>query len=129
MPSEFVPVGAFSGRHVLAELDGVDPNLLDDADFLRATLASTLTAAGATVCDVIAHQFEPQGVTVLAMLAESHASIHTYPELGTTFVDVFTCGERADPQQAVHLLADALGTDSVTMSVVQRGRQPAGAGK
>lgn len=128
MPSEFVPVGAFSGKHVLAELDGIDPNLLDDEEFLRTTLASSLAEAGATVCEVIAHRFQPQGVTVLAMLAESHASIHTYPELGTTFVDVFTCGERADPQEAVRLLATALGTESVTMSTVQRGRQPAGTG-
>lgn len=125
MPGEVITVGAFSGRHVLAELDGVDPRLLDDAEFLRGTLSSVLTTAGATVCDVITHRFEPQGVTVLAMLAESHASVHTYPELGAVFVDVFTCGERADPQRAVRLLADALGPGTLHMSTVQRGRQPA----
>jgi S-adenosylmethionine decarboxylase len=129
VPSEFVTVGVFSGKHVLAELDGIDPYLLDDVAFLRTTLANTLTEAGATVCDVIAHRFEPQGVTVLAMLAESHASVHTYPEIGAMFVDVFTCGDRADPQEAVRLLADALGTDSLTMSTLLRGRQPANAGK
>ncbi|WP_019815493.1 adenosylmethionine decarboxylase [Saccharomonospora saliphila] len=127
MPSEFVPVGVFSGKHVLAELDDIEPDLLDDETFLRSTLASTLTDAGATVCEVIAHRFEPQGVTVLAMLAESHASVHTYPEIGAVFVDVFTCGERADPERAVRLLADALGTRSVSMSTVQRGRQPVNA--
>lgn len=116
-------VGTFAGKHVLAELDGVDAHLLDDAEFLRGTLSSALTAAGATVREVIAHRFEPQGVTVLALLAESHASVHTYPELGAVFVDVFTCGERADPQQAVRLLADALGTATLHLSVVQRGRQ------
>ncbi|WP_199431830.1 adenosylmethionine decarboxylase [Qaidamihabitans albus] len=129
MPSEFSPVGVFSGKHVLAEFDGIEPNLLDDTDFLRHTLADTLTTAGATVCEVIAHRFEPQGVTVLAMLAESHASVHTYPEIGAVFVDVFTCGERADPQYAVRLLANALGTDSMTMSTVQRGRQTVNAGE
>lgn len=128
MPSEFVPVGVFSGKHVLAELEDIEPRLLDDETFLRSTLASTLTDAGATVCEVIAHRFEPQGVTVLAMLAESHASVHTYPEIGAVFVDVFTCGERADPERAVSLLADALGTGSVSMSTFQRGRQPAEAG-
>ncbi|PRX51179.1 S-adenosylmethionine decarboxylase [Prauserella shujinwangii] len=129
MPSEFTPVGVFSGKHVLAEFDGIKPELLDDSEFLRRTLADTLTEAGATVCEVIAHQFEPQGVTVLAMLAESHASMHTYPEFGSVFVDVFTCGERADPQQAVRLLANALGTDSMAVSTIQRGRQPATVGK
>ncbi|CAM2971459.1 adenosylmethionine decarboxylase [Saccharomonospora xinjiangensis] len=122
MPSEFVPVGVFSGKHVLAELGGVEGRLLDDEEFLRTTLASTLTDAGATVCDVIAHRFEPQGVTVLAMLAESHASVHTYPELGAVFVDVFTCGDRADPEHAVRLLAKALGTEPESMSTISRGR-------
>lgn len=125
MPSEFTPVGVFSGKHVLAEFDGIAPALLDDSEFLRHTLAETLTDAGATVCEVIAHSFEPQGVTVLAMLAESHASMHTYPEIGSVFVDVFTCGERADPEQAVRLLAGALGTDSIRVSTVQRGAAPA----
>ncbi|WP_197319239.1 adenosylmethionine decarboxylase [Saccharomonospora sp. NB11] len=129
MPSDAAPVGAFSGRHVLAELDGIDPSLLDDAEFLRTTLASTLTDAGATVCDVITHRFEPQGVTVLAMLAESHASLHTYPELGAMFVDVFTCGHRADPEHAVRLLAKALGAEAETMSTITRGRRPSEAGE
>jgi hypothetical protein len=60
-------------------------------------------------------------ITVLALLAESHASVHTYPEVGSTFVDVFTCGERADPEKAVRLLAEALGTTSVELSSVARG--------
>ncbi len=129
MPSEFVPVGVFSGKHVLAELDGIDARLLDDDEFLRSTLADPLTDAGATVCEVISHRFEPQGVTVLAMLAESHASVHTYPEIGAMFVDVFTCGERADPEHAVRLLAKALGTEPVSMSTITRGRQPTNTGK
>lgn len=121
MTTDRSDVGVFSGTHVLAELESVDPRLLDDETFLRSTLARTLTQAGATVCDVIAHRFQPQGVTVLAMLAESHASVHTYPEVGAAFVDVFTCGDRADPDHAVRLLGDALGSGTVTMSTVRRG--------
>lgn len=119
------PVGGFAGRHVLAEFDGVAAGPLDDADFLRETLAHTLRTAGATVCEVIAHRFQPQGVTVLAMLAESHASVHTYPEIGAVFVDVFTCGDRADPEHAVHLLAEALNARECRTSTVERGRHPA----
>ncbi|OQO94032.1 adenosylmethionine decarboxylase [Saccharomonospora piscinae] len=129
MPSEFVPVGVFAGKHVLAELDGIDAHLLDDDEFLRSTLATTLADAGATVCEVIAHRFEPQGVTVLAMLAESHASVHTYPEIGAMFVDVFTCGDRADPEHAVRLLAKALGTEPMSVSTISRGKAPAKTGK
>lgn len=121
-------VGTFSGTHVLAELGRVDPRVLDDTTFLRDSLDRALTDAGATVYELVARRFEPQGVTVLAMLAESHASIHTYPELGTAFVDVFTCGESADPERAVRLLADALGTDELTTSTVRRGRTPAETG-
>ncbi|GHF82663.1 spermidine synthase [Amycolatopsis bartoniae] len=114
-------IGAFSGRHVLAELDGIEPRLLDDAGFLREALRSAVAQAGATVVDVLAHRFEPHGVTVLALLAESHASVHAYPEIGAAFADVFTCGERADPELAVRLLARALGTESVRTTTVGRG--------
>jgi len=114
-------VGRFAGRHVLAELEGIEAAVLDDPEFLRETLMSAVTEAGATVCEVMAHRFAPQGVTVLAMLAESHASMHTYPEIGAVFVDVFTCGDRADPERAVRLLAKALGAGSVHLSTVPRG--------
>jgi S-adenosylmethionine decarboxylase len=116
-----VVVGRFAGRHVLAELAGIAPALLDDPDRLSEILATAVTEAGATVCDVAAHRFAPQGVTVVALLAESHASLHTYPELGAVFVDVFTCGDRADPEHAVRLLAEALGAGTVSLSTVLRG--------
>ena len=126
-------IGAFAGRHVLAELDGIDMGLLDDPEFLSTALRSAVTQAGATVCEVVAHRFAPHGVTVLALLAESHASIHTYPELGAAFADVFTCGAQADPELAVRLLARALGTDSVRASTTERGHhlrltEPVGTG-
>ncbi|MEC3979697.1 adenosylmethionine decarboxylase [Amycolatopsis sp. H20-H5] len=114
-------IGRFAGRHVLAELAGIAPALLDDSERLREILAAAVTEAGATVCEVAAHRFAPQGVTVVALLAESHASLHTYPELGAVFVDVFTCGDRADPEHAVHLLAEALGAGSIQLSTVLRG--------
>lgn len=112
---------AFSGRHVLAELEGVDPASLNDAGFLAETLRSALQRAGATVHEVVAHRFDPQGVTVLALLSESHASVHTYPEHGSLFADVFTCGDRADPELAVRLLAEALATPRTRTSTVDRG--------
>ena len=114
-------VGLFTGQHVLAELEGVDPGLLDDEQFLRDTLHSALVRSDATVCQVIAKHFEPQGVTVLALLSESHASLHTYPENGSIFVDVFTCGHRAQPERAVRLLAEALQPDSVQTQTIRRG--------
>ncbi|MEJ2855403.1 MULTISPECIES: adenosylmethionine decarboxylase [Saccharothrix] len=123
LPCESEPVGLFAGQHVLAELEGVSPELLDDEKFLRHALGEALTQADATVLEVVSKQFEPQGVTVLALLSESHASIHTYPEVGAVFVDVFTCGTRAKPALAVQLLAEALGARSARTDMISRGTQ------
>jgi S-adenosylmethionine decarboxylase proenzyme len=112
----------FTGQHVLAELEGVDPKLLDDEQFLRETLHNALSLSRATVCQMIAKRFEPQGVTVLALLSESHASLHTYPEDGSIFIDVFTCGHTAQPERAVELLAEALKPASKNVQTIHRGR-------
>jgi ornithine decarboxylase len=113
--------GIFAGRHVLAELHGIGAAVLNDVDKLQESLRDVLNRAGATVCEVVSKKFEPHGVTVLALLAESHASIHTYPERGSVFVDVFTCGHRADPHEAVRLLGDALGAGRTVTQTVHRG--------
>ncbi|MEU1980284.1 adenosylmethionine decarboxylase [Nocardia sp. NPDC019395] len=113
----------FTGRHVLAEFGGVDSALCDDIDRLQAALREALTAAGVTICEMVGKQFEPHGVTVLALLAESHASLHTYPETGDIFVDVFTCGSAADNAGTVaELLRTALAPRYVRISTVRRGR-------
>jgi S-adenosylmethionine decarboxylase len=120
-------VGVFAGHHVFAEFEGIEPALLDDVAFLRVTLERSLDQAGATVCDVVSKRFVPQGVTVLALLSESHASLHTYPEVGSVFLDVFTCGNRADPELAMRLLAEALGATSTNITTIRRGRPLAAA--
>src|SRR3954463_9266356 len=115
-------VGSFTGQHVLAEMEGIDADLLNDEALLRDILTRVLDQAGATVLDVTSKRFEPQGVTVLALLSESHASLHTYPEIGSVFVDVFTCGHRAKPEVAVQLLAEALRTRDVHAKTIRRGK-------
>ena len=115
-------VGSFTGQHVLAEMEGIDAALLNDEALLRDILTRALDQAGATVLDVTSKRFEPQGVTVLALLSESHASLHTYPEIGSVFVDVFTCGHRAKPEVAVRLLAEALHTPTVHAKTIRRGK-------
>jgi S-adenosylmethionine decarboxylase len=116
-------VGSFSGRHVLAEMAEIDSVILDDEQFLREVLTTAATEAGATVLEVFSAHFLPQGVTVVALLSESHAAVHSYPELRSMFIDVFTCGQRADPEQAVRLMAKELGTSNVRMTVMQRNMQ------
>ncbi|WP_406231276.1 adenosylmethionine decarboxylase [Nocardia sp. NBC_01009] len=113
----------FTGWHVLAEFGGVDAALCDDLERLEAAMRKSLIAAGVTICDVVHKKFEPQGVTVLALLSESHASIHTYPESGDIFVDVFTCGSIGEgASKAVELLRDELSPKEVRMSTIRRGR-------
>jgi spermidine synthase len=125
----------FTGWHVLAEFGGVEAALCDDLERLETALRQSLVAAGVTICDVTHKKFEPQGVTVLALLSESHASIHTYPESGDIFIDVFTCGSiGAGATKAVELLQQALSPERVHIEVLQRGHtarrihEPVGAG-
>jgi spermidine synthase len=113
--------GTFAGRHVLAELRGIDPGVLGDEAAVVTALRAALAEGGATVLDVVSHRFEPQGATVVALLAESHASVHAYPEAGAAFVDVFTCGEQADPEHVVDALGRSLGATDVRAQVVARG--------
>jgi S-adenosylmethionine decarboxylase len=115
-----VPTGAMVGKHCILELYGCDVARLDDEDFLRATLSVAARRAGATLLNLITHRFEPQGVTGLALLAESHISIHTWPESGYAAVDVFTCGDHTMPERACSLLARELGASGRKLTSLRR---------
>ena len=96
------------GKHCILELYDCDPSKLDDETFLRHTITTAAQRAGATLLNLITHRFEPQGVTGLALLAESHISIHTWPENGYAAVDVFTCGDHTMPEKACEVLCQEL---------------------
>jgi S-adenosylmethionine decarboxylase len=88
------------GRHCILEIYECDPAKLNDEAFVRTTITSSAKMAGATLLNLITHSFKPQGVTGLALLAESHISIHTWPEIGYAAIDVFTCGNHTMPENA-----------------------------
>ncbi|WP_295456491.1 adenosylmethionine decarboxylase [Synechococcus sp. UW140] len=98
------------GKHCILELYDCDSSRLDDEAFLRNAITSAAKRAGATLLNLITHRFEPQGVTGLALLAESHISIHTWPESGYAAVDVFTCGDHTMPERACAVLSEELGS-------------------
>ena len=98
------------GKHCILELYDCDSSRLDDEAFLRDTITTAAKRAGATLLNLITHRFEPQGVTGLALLAESHISIHTWPESGYAAVDVFTCGDHTMPEKACQILWEELGS-------------------
>jgi S-adenosylmethionine decarboxylase len=109
-----------SGKHLLLTLRGCSSDILNDPDQLSELAKTAAQATGATTLQVCTQKFTPQGVTVVAVLAESHASIHTYPEWGIVFWDCFTCGTTCDPELAVPVLAEALKPTSISKQVVQR---------
>ncbi len=106
--SASAPVCDTVGKHCILELYGCDSARLDDEAFLRDTITTAAKRAGATLLNLITHRFDPQGVTGLALLAESHISIHTWPESGYAAVDVFTCGDHTMPERACQVLAEEL---------------------
>lgn len=109
------------GRHLMLTLKGCPEALLDDEHFLREATERAVRETGASMLNVTSHHFEPQGVTILALLAESHASMHTYPEVGVAFWDCFTCGWECDPVKSVAALVDALVPASTEWSCITRG--------
>ena len=76
------------GRHIIVELHGVDPCLLDDLDRLREILIKAAVKAGASIIGEIFHKFSPHGVTGVIAVKESHISIHTWPEFGYAALDL-----------------------------------------
>jgi len=82
----------FCGRHLVASYIDCNPHALRDLEALRAAFHSAVLASGATPLRVVEQVFPPDGLTLLVLVAESHASIHTYPEYDACFVDLFTCG-------------------------------------
>ena len=92
-------------QHLLFELRGCPSELLDDSEFVVLALQVSAVHAKSKLIDINFHKFEPQGVTALALLADSHISIHTWPEKGLAMCDIFTCGVDATPQMAVEYLS------------------------
>ncbi len=108
------------GKHCILELYDCDQNKLNDEAFLRTTITTAAKSAGAQLLNLITHRFEPYGVTGLALLAESHISIHTWPENGYAAVDVFTCGDQSMPEKACEILKRELLAENFSLTSFKR---------
>lgn len=108
------------GIHLLLTLRDCAAEILNDRYELGELVRAAALASGATVLETHSYQFAPQGVTAMAVLAESHASLHTYPESGTVFWDCFTCGNTCNPELTVEVLVDALKPGSINKQLVSR---------
>jgi S-adenosylmethionine decarboxylase len=109
------------GRHIVCELSGCRPSLLSDINGIAAMMITAAKAAGATIMESAFHRFEPQGVSGTVILAESHLSIHTWPEKGYAAMDFYTCGDHTNPWLACEHAAQALGAKSVLATEFTRG--------
>jgi len=107
-------------KHFLLELYKCDYEKLNDESFLRCTLNRAAKLAKASVLNLISNKFEPQGVTAIALLAESHISIHTWPESNYSAVDIFTCGQNMMPELASQYLIGALKAEEHFLRVIER---------
>ena len=100
------------GRHLILDLYGCNPEILDNYEQLQQHLETALALAGANILRIFGEKFEPQGVTLLALLAESHASVHTWPELGYAAIDLYTCGDTTQTHKAAEFLKTKLKADN-----------------
>ena len=109
----------YAGTHLLADL--WEGRNLDSLEVVERTLAEAATACGATLINVQSHHFNASGgVSAVAMLAESHISVHTWPERGYAAVDIFMCGA-CDPYRAISALQRGLSPKSIQLSELKRG--------
>ena len=109
------------GKHLLLELKGCDKEVINDLSFLKGVLLAAAGEAGATVLGESFHQFSPQGVSGVVVIAESHLFIHTWPEYGYAAVDIFTCGDSVHPEKAAEMLIRKLGAKNHSALELQRG--------
>jgi S-adenosylmethionine decarboxylase len=109
------------GRHFIFELFGCDSRALDDLARIEGSLVTGAEKAGATVVGRVFHKFAPHGVTGVVIIAESHISIHTWPELGYAAVDIFICSERTDPMKAFDVISSLLKPSSTSVMEIKRG--------
>jgi S-adenosylmethionine decarboxylase len=108
-----------AGVHLIVDLHGAER--LDDIDHIEATLRRCVSAAQATLLHIHLHHFQPSGVSGVAVLAESHISIHTWPEAGYAALDVFMCGS-ANPDACIPVLREAFSAERVGVNELLRGQ-------
>jgi len=109
------------GHHWIVDLHGCPIELLDDHNLMFQRLKETTERFGLTLLDIVSNRFEPQGVTVVGLLAESHMSIHTWPEHNYAAIDIFTCGSDEHLKAACRFIADSLQAKESTVLRLRRG--------
>jgi S-adenosylmethionine decarboxylase len=114
------------GRHLLVELRDCDGAVLQDLDHVRSALLEAAAVAGATIVSEAFYQFAPFGISGMVIIAESHLSVHTWPEHCYAAVDIFTCGDILQPSDAVDVLVQQFASNNPAVIEIPRGILGAG---
>jgi S-adenosylmethionine decarboxylase len=109
------------GKHLIVELYDCDRSLIDRVDQVEAILVEAVKISKATIIKPVFHQFNPHGVSGVVVIAESHFSIHTWPEYGYCALDIFTCGEQIDSDLALQFLKKAFRAKNMSVMELKRG--------
>jgi S-adenosylmethionine decarboxylase len=109
------------GRHLLLELFDCDLDAINNVEAVKGALIEAAKRAQATIVDVVFHEFNPFGVSGVVVIAESHLSIHTWPEYRYAAVDIFSCGEILQPEVAASYLVEQFGAERTSVIEMQRG--------
>ncbi len=109
------------GIHLLIELTSCNRQKINNLDYLERIMAQAAEEAGATVLKTAFQDFNPQGVSGVVVIAESHLTIHTWPEYGYAAVDIFTCGTKVDPWKAADFLNEHLEANEIQIRDFRRG--------
>ncbi len=104
------------GKHYLIDLRDCDPEIIKSVGPTREIVLRAAKECGATILDDYFHQFQPIGVSGVVLIAESHISVHTWPENGFAAADIFTCGEMK-PQVAIDIMREGFRAKETTMKV------------
>ncbi len=110
------------GKHYLVDFKQCDPETIEQVEVTRAIFLEAAREAKAIVVGELFHQFEPVGVSGVLLIAESHVSVHTWPEDRFVGVDIFTCGEEMDAEIAIDVLTRGFRATQVDVKVHLRGR-------
>lgn len=110
-----------NGRHLILDLYDCDVEILDDYSYLQEIIQTAVRMSGATLLSITGQKFEPHGVTILALLAESHASIHTWIETKYAAVDLYTCnGDKVNAQKAADFIKHKLKCQYIEQTIIER---------
>lgn len=109
------------GCHILTELSSCNPETLGNVKKVRELMMQAALEANAEIRETAFHQFSPCGVSGVVVIAESHLSIHTWPEYGYAAIDIYTCGQTTSPLKACQYLAEKFSAGKIFMTKMERG--------